>query len=799
MKIVYSWLKEIVDINVPAQELADALTGAGLEVTSLQYIRIPAKVKVARVLEVSKHPNADKLTVCKVDAGESQPLTIVCGAPNTTSGMLSPLACVGAVLGPDMTVKKAKIRGVESSGMLCSERELGLSGDHSGIMSLPGHFKIGDELSTYYPEDAVIEIEITPSRGDCLSVVGVAREVAARYGLALKDTAVRPEEQRNDPIAKAITVSIEDSNGCPRYAGRLIRDVAIRPSPEWMQRRLTLAGLRPINNVVDITNYLMLHYGQPMHAFDYRLIAGKKIIVRKAGKPISFTTLDNIQRELAAGDLLICDGERPMALAGIMGGAGSEISEKTSDVFLESAFFDPGTIRTTSKRLGLSTDASYRFERGVDPESGLIDALDSAAGLIAKYGGGKVAFGRVDAYPHKFELRRISVRPSRVGKVLGHTIPDKKITGFLTSLGLVCEQKGPDMIQCTIPLFRHDCAIEEDLIEEVGRLYGYDAIPAAEYARVFMSRMVPETEHAVDTVRHAMAYSGFNEIITNSMTSEKRRALLTPGKQPVTLLNPLSPDMAQMRTTLAGSMLEVLVYNLNRKNSDNKFFEVGKTYGLLASGECCERDVLGIIIESNWTAAAWNTAGGIPCNFHIVKGFLETLAAHLGLPEPKICPLDSADLPPMFDAEAASVSLGESLRGVTGKVAKNVLGHFDIKTTVYYAELDITGFLTAPLPRSRYKPLPKFPALERDFCFVMPEHLSAGVIAGEIARLSPLVAEVRPFDLYRGEKLGKNLKSIAFGVNLRSGEKTLTDKDVEGLCATIIRTMQEKFGARLRT
>jgi phenylalanyl-tRNA synthetase beta chain len=798
MKIIYSWLKEIVDINVPVQEFAVALTNAGLEAVSVQEIRIPAKVKVAMVLEVVKHPNADKLIVCKVDAGESQPLTIVCGAPNARAGMLSPLATVGAVLGPDMTVKKANIRGVESSGMLCSERELGISDDHSGIMSLPGHYTIGEELSAYYPEDAVIEIEIMPSRGDCLSVVGVAREVAARYGLPLKEIALRPEEQRSDPIAKAVTVSVEDPSGCPRYAGRLIKGVTVQPSPEWLQRRLQLAGLRPINNVVDITNYLLLQYGQPMHAFDYALIAGRKIIVRKAGKPLSFTTLDGVQRSLAANDLVICDGERPVAIAGIMGGSGSEISDRTRDVFLECAFFDPATIRKTSKRLNLSTDASYRFERGVDPASGLIDALDTAAAMIVNLGGGNAAAGRIDEYPRPFERRRITVRPSRVAKVLGCGIASDTIAGFFTALGLVCEQKDPDAIHCTVPLFRHDLAIEEDLIEEAGRMYGYDAVPAAEFAPVFLGNQLPCTERAVDTIRNALAYAGFNEIVTNSMSSEKYRSLLTPGTNPIALLNPLSPDMAQMRTTLAGSMLEVLVYNLNRKNSNNKFFEVGKTYEVLASGERREKDVLGIMCEGNWTAAAWNAAA-LPCDFHVVKGVLETLAAHLGMRAPAIFPLAAETRPALFDDEAVSVALGEPLRGVSGKIAASVLSRFDIKTAVYYTELDMSGFLTAPPPRPQYKSLPKFPALERDFCFVMPEHLSAGVIAEEMCRLSPLVAEVRPFDLYRGEKLGNGLKSIAFGVSMRSSEKTLTDRDVEGLCATIINTMQDKFGAKLRT
>ncbi|MBN2187895.1 MAG: phenylalanine--tRNA ligase subunit beta [Chitinispirillaceae bacterium] len=798
MKIVYSWLKDIVDTNAPVPEIADILNGAGLEVVSVRRIRVPAKVKIARVLEVSKHPNADKLTVCNVDIGESQPLAVVCGAPNTRAGMLSPLAVAGAVL-EDMTVKKTKLRGIESHGMLCSERELGISSDHSGIMSLPVHYKIGAELSSYYPEDAVIEIEITPSRGDCLSILGVAREIAAKFGLPLKETAVRPEEQGNEPVGRAITVAVEDPKACPRYAGRLIRGVTIGPSPEWMQRRLTLAGLRPISNVVDITNYLMLHYGQPMHAFDYRLIEGKKIVVRKAGKPLSFTTLDNTPRSLAPDDLLICDGVRPVALAGVMGGAGSEISEKTTDVFLESAFFDPATIRSTSKRLGLSSDASYRFERGVDPESGLIDALDSAAGLIVQCGGGSVAAGRIDVYPEAIGHRMVSVRPGRVAGVLGHPVPVEKITGFLSSIGLTCVTKGPDAVQCTIPPFRHDLAIEEDLIEEIGRFVGYDAIPASKYTRVSMEVKIPETEHAADTARYAMAYAGFNEIITNSMTSEKRRALLTPLKKPFTILNPLSPDMAQMRTTLAGSMLEVLAYNLNRRNCDNKLFEIGKTYEMLPSGERLESDVLGMLIEGNWTPAAWNTAGGVPCDFFTVKGVLESLAARLGFGEPVLSPFENEGMPHLFGDEAAAVSIGTSVHGTAGRVAKNALAVFDIKATVYYVELDITAFLAAPRACPQYRPLPRFPALERDFCFIMPEHLSAGVIAGEIRRLSPLVEEVRPFDIYRGEKVGSGLKSAAFGVSLRAGDKTLTDKDVEGLCAAVIRTVQEKFGAKLRT
>ncbi len=627
MKIVCSWLKEIVDIHVPAEELADALTGAGLEVVSLRHIHAPGKVVVGKVLAVEKHPNADRLSVCTVDAGTAAPLSIVCGAPNVTAGMLAPLALEGAVLGPDFTVKRAKIRGVASFGMLCSGKELGLSDDDSGILPLPAEYRPGEPLSVYFPDDAVIEIEITPSRGDCLSILGVAREVAARYGLPLKSATRLPEEQADDPLSEAVSIDIEATKACPRYAGRLVRGVTVGPSPDWMKRRLSLAGFRPINNVVDVTNYALLLFGQPMHAFDYRLLKGRHITVRKAGQPFPFVTLDGTERNLIADDLLICDAERPVALAGIMGGAGSEISDATTDVFLECAFFTQNGIRRTAKRLGLFTDASYRFERGVDPGDGLIEALDTAATLIAELGNGKTASGRIDCHPEVIEPRMIRVRTSRVEKVLGRAFTQEKIAGFLSSIGLLCEKQNADAMLCTVPLFRHDLVAEEDLIEEVGRLHGYDAIPAATRASVSLLTQPPSREQAMDLIRHSLAYAGFNETVTNSFTSEQKRRLCTPDKQPVVLLNPLSPDMAQMRTTLCASLLEVLSYNLNRKNRNNKFFELGRIYETLPSGERTEAEAVAILMEGDWAPPTWHTAA-VPCDFFVLKGVLAGFAAH---------------------------------------------------------------------------------------------------------------------------------------------------------------------------
>lgn len=796
MKIVYSWLKDFIDIEIPVEELADALTGAGLEVASIKQYKIPVGIKVAKVLETAKHPNADKLTVCKVDVGGSEPLTIVCGAPNVGPGMFTSLATEGTVIGPDFTVKKAKLRGVESFGMLCSEKELGLSDDNSGIMSLPVTYVIGKELSAYYPDDSVIEIEITPDRGDCLSILGVAREVSARFGLPLKDVAKKPQEISDDPIDRAITVTVDDPVANPRYKGRLVRNVTLCESPEWMKRRLILAGLRPINNVVDITNYILIQYGQPMHAFDYDRIEGQKIIVKKALSRQKFKTLDTIDRDLIADDLLICDGNRPVALAGVMGGAGSEISDSTVNVFLECAFFNPVTIRKTSKRLGLSTDSSYRFERGVDPDSGLVAALDTAAELMRELAGGKVAAGSIDIYPEQLLPCEIVIRPAKVSRVLGIPFTSEQIELSLTSLGMICSKESNDSIKAIVPLFRHDITIEEDLIEEVGRLYGYDNIPPSETSTISLHTALPIRERTTDLVRNALAYSGLNEIITNSLTCEKNRILLTPEKTPVKLLNPLNPDMAELRTTLAGTMLEILSYNLNRKNSNNHYFELGKTYEKLSDGSTRERDVLGIVIEGAIWGNSWNTKA-VAVDFYTLKGILDTFSIHIGLGSFAFTASNSQQQ--TFDSEFAVITNGEMMTGMCGQVSSEVKKYFDLKTSVYYAEIDITTLLQSSIPLPKYKSLPKFPALERDFCFVMSEELSSTLITEEITRISPLIEDVCPFDLYRGEKLGAGRKSIAFSVKLRSPEKTLTDKDAESICTAIVATMQSKYGASLRT
>jgi phenylalanyl-tRNA synthetase beta chain len=796
MKFSFNWLKEIVAIDCSPADLATALTSVGIEVAAFAERAIPAGVVVGKVDTCEKHPNADKLSFCRVDVGSGTPLPVVCGAPNVKAGMLVACARVGTTFSPEMTIKRAKIRGVESEGMLCSERELGISDDHSGIMSLPPECAVGRPLKEYFPDDAIIEIELTPNRGDCLSLLGVAREVSAKCKVPLNPIARRPAESGKS-VHEAITVTIDHPTQCPRYMGRLVRGVTIAESPLWMKQRLRACGIRPINNVVDVTNYILMLFGQPMHAFDFRTLRGGAIIVRAVEAGQTFMTLDNVERPLTAGDLLIRDAERPVALAGIMGGAGSEIMPDTVDVFLECAFFNPVGIRKTAKRIELSSDSSYRFERGVDYGIGLADALDTAAALIAELAGGEVAKGVIDAYPHPIEPKTIALRPAQASRLLGFTVSREMIGTILGRLGIGFVRAFNDKLFFSVPTHRHDLELEADLIEEVGRIYGYDNIPANVAADVTIDRKQNHVDKVLSVIRTALAYAGLHETQTNSMSSEKKLNLLTPNLPPVAIRNPLNPEMALLRTTLAGSLLEVTAYNLNRKNFNNRFFEIGKTFAANPGAELPrERDVVAILIEGNHLPATWN-APATPVSFWVLKGFLETLAAQLGADGFSYAPLTTA--PAYLDAESAAVNWNGTISGTLGKVKPAILQAFEVKSAVCYAELDITDLLAQSLPTPSYRALPRFPAMERDFCFVMDQATLSAAVSDEIAAVSDLVATIAPFDLYQGEKLGAGLKSIAYSIQLRAPDRTLTDKEAEEVSRTIVARVKEKFNAVLRS
>lgn len=795
MKVTYNWLKELVDITESVQEVSAALTSAGLEVASVEARNIPDGVIVSEIVSVEKHPDSDHLSICRINTGKDDLLTVVCGAPNVKSGMKCALATIGTALAPDFTVKKACLRKVDSYGMLCSEKELKISDNHDGILDLPDHYEIGKSLNNYLENDYVIEIELTPNRGDCLSVLGVAREVSALFHKPLKPAVLIPEES-DESIENCINVSIEDEIRCPRYMGRLVRGVSIKDSPLGVKRRLYNLDIRPICNVVDVTNYILLLFGQPMHSFDYSKIKGKSIVVKCADNGQKFITLDDIERKLNANDLLICDAEQPTALAGIMGGAGSGITENTADVFLECAYFDPVSIRKTSKRLDLSSESSYRFERGVDPGQGCADAIDTAAALIQRFAGGVVAKNVIDVHPKPVKTRQIKLRPSRVSRLLGIPIDKDTIISCLASLQIELISEEKEQLLFKTPVFRHDLELEVDLIEEVGRLYGYDKIPVKTSTSIIMDQSINTIEKVCNKIRTALAARGFHETVTNSMTSKKNCDALRPDKDAVVIINPLNPEMSRMRTNLLCSLLEVTAYNLNRKNINNRFFEIGKViYKNTSDMLPTERTVVAMLIEGNYVPRSWKN-NDQHVDFYILKNVVESLRTILAINTFTYTPLPDAN-DTYYSSESAACS-GYGIRGTLGKIKNDITSQYSVKNAVYYAEFDITDYLQSKTVHAAYSTLPRFPAIERDFSFVMKDDILSSVISEEIYSTSELVKYVQPFDVYKGDNLKPGLKSITFSVKFRAEDKTLTDKNVEKICTKIISQMKTKYNIELR-
>ncbi|MGD0210373.1 MAG: phenylalanine--tRNA ligase subunit beta, partial [Desulfomonilia bacterium] len=576
MKISYNWIKEFVDLDVDVHSAASALTLSGTEVEDITHQSVPKEVICARVLDAKKHPHADKLFVCTVDTGK-ETFQVVCGAPNTRAGMMSAFAPVGCDLGAGMLVKKAKIRSEESFGVLLSERELGLTDDHTGIMEFDMDTKPGDVLvDALGLEDWVLEVNVTPNRGDCLSVIGIARELAALFGKKLKKPVFAIKEE-DTPIESVLSVEILSPEGCPRYTARYMDGIAIRKSPFSMRRRLFQSGVRAISNVVDITNYVMLEYGQPLHAFDSTFIAGGGIVVRKARDGETFTTLDSVERTLRAEDLLICDKQKPVALAGVMGGENSEVLDTTTGVILESAFFDPKGIRRTSKGLGLSTEASYRFERGIDP-SIQADAASRAAWLMARYADAKVFKGVIDVNYFSYEKREVNLRKSYLVKVLGlREIKPEDVERIFTGLG--CEVRGGDDLWIiAVPVFRHDLVREIDLVEEFVRVYGMDKVEPE--LPTFKPEKAVSGENGIQGLRLSLAALGFTELVTYSFIAPKWKAIFT--QETLDLLNPISDEMKVMRMSLLPGLAGAIERNRKLAVRDISLFEIGKCFSPIA-------------------------------------------------------------------------------------------------------------------------------------------------------------------------------------------------------------------------
>ncbi|MBM4300707.1 MAG: phenylalanine--tRNA ligase subunit beta [Deltaproteobacteria bacterium] len=795
MRLSLNWLNDFVDLTIEAQALADRLTMAGLEVEALEEVPPGfAGVVVGQVLNVERHPQADRLQVAEVTTG-SQTYRVVCGAPNVQSGGLYPFAPPGAVLAGGRRLKAAKLRGVLSEGLLLAEDELGLSADHAGLMEIPQDLAVGRDLAAALGlADVVLTIAVTANRPDCLSVLGLAREVAA-----LLDAPLRHPEVNVAPAAAPglkARVTILDPIHCPRYAARLVSGLSVSPSPFWMRRRLEMAGLRAINNLVDVTNYVLLEFGQPLHAFDFERLRGGEIVVRlpKRGER-SFTTLDGVERPLDPETLLICDAEGPVALAGVMGGLDSEVTASTAQVLLESAYFNPRTIRRTAKRLGLSTEASYRFERGVDPD-GVIHALERATQLMCEVGGGLVAAARLDEYPAPIQHPRLNLRVSRANAVLGTDLSPEQMLHLLRRLHLPVLAVDGENLALQVPPFRGDLEREVDLIEEVARLAGYDAIPVTLPRGVVATpRPGPEVRRLA-AARQLLEGLGFFEVITYSFQPDRLGSLLTAAEAPAALrlANPLSEEQAMMRTSLLPGLLDTLRRNTLKQIQDVRLFEISKVFSPRPGEDLPQEEHwLTGLMRGAREDAAWNTTRD-QVNFFDLKGMVETLLEGLLIPEVTFAP---HGLPEYLRSGARIFSGGRDL-GVLGELRPDIGERLDLEGDIFGFNLNFAALCQASLP-PRFTPLPRYPAVYRDIALVVGESVPAARVTEALYEHGrPWLEEARLFDVYSGDPVPAGKRSLAFRLSYRDPERTLTDELVNTHHQALVAALTKDLGAELR-
>ncbi len=799
MKVSLNWLKEYVDLSgISVEDIVHKLSMAGLEVEEVfNELEIYKDFVVGLVSKKEKHPNADKLSICKVSTGNDE-YQVICGAPNVEAGQKIVFAPIGATIPKgNFKIGKAKIRGVESFGMICSEAELELSDNHSGIMVLVSGIKEGTPLTDALNlNDVIMEIAVTPNRPDALSHFGVARDLAALFNKSFKIPQLKFAESEDD-VNKFASIEIVDTKNCPRYSGRVVRNVEIKESPEWLKNRLTKVGLRPINNIVDVTNYVMYETGQPLHAFDLDKLNGSKIIVKSTDTEESFTTLDSKARKLPQGTLMICDEAGSVAIAGVMGGENSEVTYSTKNILIESAFFNPVSIRRTSKQLSLSTDASYRFERGTDPGN-TVYAAERAAQLIADLSGGKIPKGVIDVYPVEVEKRQLTLRLKRIKQVLGYEISASDITQILTNLGLEVTDETSEEIKVSVPTFRSDLEREIDLIEEIARIYGYDNIPTIEKISISLDHRFDDSEF-IDQIKTTANALGFYEMINNPLVSEKNASLI--GNK-IPLLNPKSLDMAYLRTSLVPGALEVIARNINYGEKNLALFEAGNVFnkisddGINTFDDFTEKAQALFIITGNDSEKEWFT-DETPFDFYRLKGLINSLTKKISLDNV----LNDSYY---FGAESIYEyyfvkKFGNTSVGKGGKISKEVLKKFDIDQPVYSFEFDLDELKKIRRPEKKYIEPPKFPKIIRDFAFIFDSGISYKEVIDYIKSVSSnLLQSVKIFDLFESGSLGKNKKSMAFTLEYFSKERTLTDEEVEKDFMMTIASVTKKFNATLR-
>ena len=806
MKISYNWLKQFIKIDWKSEETAALLTDLGLEVEIVEkYQSVKGGLEgivVGHVLTCIQHPDADRLKITTVDLGNGVPVQIVCGANNVAAGQKVPVATIGTTLydkeGVAFSIKKGKIRGQESHGMICAEDELGLGESHDGIMILDDSLAPGTPAATVFKieNDEVFEIGLTPNRADAMSHLGTARDLRAgmlQSGVNVELITPSVSNFRVDKRTLKIDIDVKEPKLAPRYCGVTISGIEVKPSPAWLQNRLKAIGLNPKNNIIDVTNYVLHELGQPLHAFDASKINGK-IVVQTLPAGTKFTTLDNIERSLHEEDLMICDEKGPLCIAGVFGGKKSGVSESTNSIFLESAYFNPVSIRKTAKRHQLNTDASFRFERGIDPTITEY-ALKRAALLIQEVAGGEITSDVVNMYPKKIEDFSVFLNFSKVAKIIGQELPKDTIKKILVSLDIKVNSVSDAGLGLTIPCYRVDVQREIDVIEEILRVYGYNNINFSKKLNATVSNSPRNEDYKMQNLIATQLNSqGFNEMMANSLTTASYVALsevLNPTNN-VTMLNPLSADLATLRQSLLFSGLEAISYNINRKNADLKLFEFGKTYhNYLAGYE--EKKHLALYLSGNRNQENWTNAQK-PSDFFMFKGYADGLLSRLGIQKTQNVPVTSD----VF-SEGIAISVGTEIVVELGIVKKSILKHFGIKQEVFFADFNWALILKLISAKIKYTEIPKYPEVRRDLALLINENVTYDSIYN-IARQTEktLLKDINLFDVYEGKNLPEGKKSYALSFTIQDNSKTLTDVQIDKIMSKLQHNFENELGASLR-
>jgi len=820
MNISYNWLKEYIDFRLSPEELADALTSIGLEVGTVEEVESIRGglrgIVIGKVLTCVEHPNSDHLHITTVDLGNGEPTQIVCGAPNVAAGQTVVVATVGTTLydgDNEFSIKKSKIRGVESFGMICAEDEIGIGTSHDGIIVLNEEVKPGTPAAEYYnlKSDWLIEVDLTPNRVDAASHYGVARDLSAWLACHAEPSQLhRPsvEAFATDRPDGAVAVEVDDYEACPRYSGVTIRNIKVGESPEWLKNYLSAIGQRPINNIVDITNFILLGMGQPLHCFDVDKIDGRKIVVRKCKHDTPFTTLDGVERKLDERDLMICNADKPMCIAGVFGGLDSGVTESTTSIFLESAYFNPTSIRKTARRHGLSTDASFRYERGTDPNITMY-CLKLAALMVKELAGGEICGEPVDIYPKEIKPYPVTLRYDYLNALVGKDIPSEKVDSIVKSLEMEIVNHSDNSIDLLVPTYRVDVQRPCDVVEDVLRIYGYNNVDFSRNLRASLSfKTITDSSNELrELISNQLTATGFNEILNNSLTAESYYEGLTDEHHaPVKLLNPLSNDLNVMRMSLLFGGLEVIEHNVNRRDADLMLYEFGKIYSRDLSIESTaenpiapytETERLGLWLTGNIRSGNWARPEE-KATFFDMKAIVANIFARLGIngKEIELKPVKSP-----FYSNAVEIATRSSKQlGTLGIVAKAMLKRCDVKQEVIYADLDWTALVKLAVKKKvTYAPLPKTHPVKRDLALLLDEAVTMAQVE-KIVRDSEkkLLRGVELFDVYQGKNLEPGKKSYAISITLQDDEKTLQDKQIEAVMGKITANLQKQLGASLR-